>query len=163
MPSVPRCKIVAYDPGYARPIAELFTRAVHAVSDEHYNLAQRNAWAPRPPDFEKWQARLAQKQPYLALIGHGVAGFIELEADGHIDCAYVDPLQQRSGVGRALYLHLEAEARKRGMARLFVEASIMARPFFAGLGFTLVKENRVERAGQVLTNYSMEKTLNPAS
>ena len=62
-------------------------------------------------------------------------GFAELEPDGHIDRVYVSADRQRRGIGRQLLAALIAEARRVGLARLFTEASITARPFFESQGF----------------------------
>lgn len=86
-------------------------------------------------------------------------GFIELEEDGHIDCTYVYPQFQRTGVARLLYDALETKARQQKIQHLYVEASIVARPFFEGRGFSFVKENCVSRNGESFTNFTLEKHI----
>lgn len=140
-------------------IAELYCCAVHAIDSSIYSEAQKAAWAPVPPDYTFWAARLAVKQPWLVIIDNRVAGFIELDPDGHIDCTYVHPDYQGKGVAACLYRHLETIAIGRGMLRLFVEASEVARPFFKRMGFAMVRENAVKRHGMILNNYTMEKYL----
>ena len=60
-------------------------------------------------------------------------GFIELENNGHIDCFYCHPDVTRTGVGLALYNHLEQVALGSGLQRLYVEASEAAKTFFLKL------------------------------
>jgi len=66
---------------------------------------------------------------------------------------------QRCGVARSLYLHLENEARKQGIKRLYVEASFLAKPFFEKHNFKLVKENIVHKNGIEIINFTMEKSI----
>lgn len=152
-------KIVPYIPEYAREITDLFHDAVHRTAGAHYSAEQREAWAPTPPDYAAWALRLTRKKPFVALLGASVAGFIELEADGHIDCLYVHKDHQRSGVASNLYRHLEGTARKNGLRRLYVEASFPARPFFEKKGFTTLQETVVIRNNVKLVHFRMEKTL----
>ena len=104
-------------------IADLFHQSVHAIDPALYTPQQQEAWAPTPPDYERWSERLARKRPCLAIVEGRLAGFIELDADGHIDCLYTHPEYQGMGIASALYAHLEAEARSRQLSRLYVEAS----------------------------------------
>ncbi|WP_239033255.1 GNAT family N-acetyltransferase [Leptothermofonsia sichuanensis] len=90
-----------------------------------------------------------------------IAGFAELEPDGHIDCFYCHKNYQRCGVGRQLYQAIEARARDQGIRYLTVEASITAQPFFQRMGFSLIKEQETACRGETFTNYVMEKWLEP--
>lgn len=142
-------------PADADEIADLFHGAVHSLVGVGYSADQLEAWAPSPPDYAHWRARLAEKKPYVAKRNGVILGFIELEADGHIDCFYVHRAHQRQGVGRRLYAHLLEQADVRGIGALYVEASDVARPFFEREGFVFERTNRIERGGQILTNHSM--------
>lgn len=152
-------KIIPYSEEYACDIATLFHRAVHSIDRSIYTEEQQEAWAPTPPDMILWKKRLAQKRPYLAIIDDQMVGFMELDEDGHIDCAYTDPDYQQRGIASALLTYVEARAKSFGVGRLYVEASKVARPFFEKRGFQLVRENEIIRRGVVLINYSLEKPL----
>ncbi|MFM2481644.1 GNAT family N-acetyltransferase [Celerinatantimonas sp. YJH-8] len=155
--------IQTYSEDKAREIAELFYQSVHAVDSLVYTAAQKDAWAPAPIDYVRWSERLAIKNPFLAIIRGRVAGFIELDADGHIDGTYTHPDYQGIGVASALYEHLLKEANIRNINRLYVEASLIAKPFFEKRGFSVVKKNEVDRQGVSLVNFSMEKYLGDIS
>jgi putative acetyltransferase len=86
-------------------------------------------------------------------------GFAALERDGHLDMLYLRKDAVGRGVGSRLYLTVEQVARKRGLGRIFTEASIMARPFFERQGFRVVGEQAAARRGARLTNFAMEKSL----
>jgi GNAT superfamily N-acetyltransferase len=88
-----------------------------------------------------------------------LAGFAELEPNGHIDRVYVSADHQGQGVGRALIAKIVAEARRLGLVRLFVEVSITARPFFESQGFTVVTPQTVVCRGVEFVNYRMERML----
>lgn len=87
-------QIRTYQPQDADAIADLYHAAVHAIDPTVYSKEQQEAWAPTPPDKVFWKERLAQKQPFVAWREGRIVGFMELEADGHIDCAYTHPAFQ---------------------------------------------------------------------
>ncbi|WNJ97929.1 GNAT family N-acetyltransferase [Vibrio ruber] len=151
--------IQTYSPEWAREIADLFYQSVHAIDPAIYTPEQKAAWAPAPVNYELWSERLSIKKPFVAIIDNHVAGFIELDSDGHIDCTYTHPNFQGIGVASSLYEHLLSQAKEAGMTRLYVEASLIAKPFFERRGFTVVKQNEVQRNGESLINFSMEKYL----
>ncbi len=152
-------EIGEYSVDRAAEVVDLFYSAVYAIDTTVYTSAQKQAWAPRPPDYEKWRARLESKLPSLAIVDHRLAGFIELEPEGHIDCCYTHPDFQAKGVARSLFMHVESLAIDRGIERLTVEASIPARSFFQAMGFSELQQNKIPGAGQTLINYSMEKHI----
>ena len=98
------------------------------------------------------------RRKFVAAQGEGVLGFAEFEGDGHIDTLYVHHEYQGCGIATRLLETIEAEARRLGLARLYTEASITARPFFERRGFSVVTPQRVEVRGQTFRNYRMEKT-----
>ncbi|WP_341502731.1 GNAT family N-acetyltransferase [Gallaecimonas sp. GXIMD4217] len=148
-----------YQPSDARALADIFYDSIHSVALEYYTQAQVDQWAPLPKDYGHWQQRLDAKPPYVAEIDGQVVGFITLEDDGHVDWTYTHRAHQRRGIAGSLYAHLEAQARAKGIRRLYVEASYLARPFFTKQGFVEVRRNDTERNGEILTNWTMEKVL----
>jgi len=154
-------EIQTYSADKAREVADLFHQSIHAITPSLYSSDQKEAWAPTPVDYERWAERLNATKPFIALIEGRVAGFIELDADGHIDCTYTHPDFQGRGVASSLYERLLAEARVKNIDRLYVEASLAAKSFFEHSGFSLVKKNEVKRNGVTLVNFTMEKYLSP--
>jgi len=126
--------IIEYSSNRAREVTDLFFMSVHAIDSSIYSEEQKIAWAPSPIDYLFWEKRLELKRPYLLLINNQLAGFIELESDGHIDCAYVSPIFQRKGVATRLLKHVINEAKNQKLERLYVEASIVAKPLFERFG-----------------------------
>jgi putative acetyltransferase len=143
-------------------VVRLFTETVHQVCLHDYTAEQVAAWAPQPPDLVRWRERLARLTLWVADSGHGLLGFCGLGVEGHVDLLYTDHRFQRQGVARSLYQQVETEARSLGVRRLFTEASITARPFFASMGFGIIRGQMVESRGVIFKNYAMEKYLHDA-
>ena len=146
-----------YQQGDHRAIAEIFTSAIHQIASEVYTPEQCLAWSDREPNYEHWRKRCELKRPFVAIVDSEPAGFLELDPDGHIDCAYVNPKYRRRGVVSRLVEHAVATCFALDLPRVYVEASICARPMFEKLGFQTLAENQVVIKGITLVNYRMER------
>ena len=142
-------------------LAEVFAAAVHGSTAAHYDAAQREAWAPCPPDLQHWQQRLTQPElrTFVAIRDSGPAGFISYEPNGHIEYLYTAPNSQRYGIATALYLAAERELSDMGVKELFTEASLVAYPFFLKQGFHSVEEQLVDVRGVQFRRHAMRKVL----
>ena len=145
----------------APALADIFYRAVHAIPSTLYSPEQKQAWAPEPDADTKhrWQQRIVDQKPFVAVLGDQVAGFITLEPSGLIDLLFVDPTLQQKGVARELYKQILAEAKAFGLTRLSVHASDAARPFFEARGFEAKARQTIERRGVTLHNTHMKIDL----
>lgn len=145
----------------APALAGIFYRAVHAIPDRLYTAEQKSAWAPEQDADTKyrWQQRIVDQKPFVALLGDQPAGFISLDPNGLVDMLFVEPNLQGQGIARDLYRQMLAEAKAFGLTRLTVEASDAARPFFEARGFTTVARQIIERRGVSLNNTKMQKTI----
>jgi putative acetyltransferase len=103
--------------------------------------------------------RRLDRPTWVAVLDRELVGFTDLEPDGHIDMMFVHPAHQGVGVATLLLATVEAAAIAQGVHRLFTEASLTARPFFEKRGFSILASQRVEKRGQFLINFRMEKTL----
>lgn len=140
-------------------LAKLFFQSVRIGAQEHYTQQQREAWAPLVPDVGEFSNRLGSLETFVAEDEQGIAGFMTLSLQGHIDLAYVRPEVIGLGIAHNLYIATELAASKNGLKRLFSEASEMAKPFFQRQGWLLVETQTVERSGVLLTNHRMEKLI----
>lgn len=140
-------------------IALLFHQTVHEINCRDYSRNQCLAWSPEDIYFRDWAKICASRYTFVAEIKNAIAGFGELEANGHIDCFYCHKDYQRCGVGSQIYRAMEEKARELGLQRLYTEASITAKPFFQHLGFIVITEQQVTHRGEGFTNYAMEKFL----
>lgn len=146
----------------AAATARVFYDSIHNATRAFYDAAQRQAWAPRIPDTDAWRARIAPQIAFVAERDGAVIGFMTLRSDGHLDLAFVAPDTVGQGVAKALYDAILAAAFAAGMRRLTTEASLLARPFFARQGWTVLREEAVERDGVRLTRFQMELDIGGA-
>lgn len=147
----------------APALLALFRDTIRRVNSRDYSPEQVRAWAPDDIDEQAWAARFAGRFVAVAELQGRPAGFAELEADGHVDRFFVSADHQGRGVGRALMRVLVAEALRLGLRRLYLEASITARPFFESQGLTTLAPQVVSLRGVEFTNYRMERRLDSAS
>ncbi len=152
-------KIRIYEIADTEEIMRLFYDTIHEVNIRDYTEEQVAAWAPANMDIEVWIKSLGSKFTYVAEKQSKIIGFGELEANGHIDRFYCHKDFQRKGVGKKILEQIELKAHSLGVEKLFTEASITAKPFFESQGFIVIKKQEVERRGQKLINFVMEKHL----
>lgn len=148
-----------FHPQDAEQIAQLFHDTVRKINQRDYSLSQIQAWAPDEIYFRNWAEICSQRFTFVADQSGLIVGFGELESDGHIDCFYCHKNYQGCGIGRQIYQAIEQQALNLGLTRLFVEASITAKPFFQHLGFSVVQQQQVFCRGETFLNYLMEKQL----
>ena len=148
-----------YQDSDCEALADIFTRAVRQIARRDYSPAQIAAWAPEMRDMDKFAALRSTKPTFVAEYKGQVAGFTDLDGEGHIDMFYVNPNFQRRGVGSAMLRFVTARAQTERCKRLYGEVSITARPVFERHGFKVLTYQTVETNGQSLGNYRMEKLL----
>ena len=154
-----RIEVKPYSSHYASEICDLFHSTIHAIDTDIYSKAEQEAWCPTPPDYQMWLKRLDKTQPWMAIFGSRLAGFIELKDDGYIDCFYVHPDFQKRGIARKLYDHVLDLAHQKKLSQLSVDASKVAMPIFKKWEFKIKRTNKIYRKNQVLINYHMYKLL----
>jgi GNAT superfamily N-acetyltransferase len=148
-----------YKEGEHVAIHDIFVRSIQELTTNEYTEQERRAWSEKCDDVDWWQTRCQHKQPFVYIIDEEPVGFIELDPDGHIDCAYVSPDHARKGVMSALMNAVKQEAQHLGLTQLYAEVSHTARPFFARHGFIVTGPNLVTVDHLVLTNWLMEYTF----
>lgn len=136
----------------------VFTSSVHALAAARYDAAERDAWAPVPPDVDEWRRRLGELHTIVAEEDGSYLGFLSYEANGHIDLLYTAPGATRRGVASALLVEADSQlASDGGVAELFTEASLVAVPFFLRHRFEIVEEQNVIRRGVNLRRIAMRR------
>lgn len=158
-----RITVREYRGSDAGALADIFYNTIHRVNSRDYSAAQINAWAPlESRDDARWAKRFRETRPFVAESNGRVAGFAELEGEGHIDCFYCHHDCQRMGVGAALMREILAAAHARGLGRLYAEVSVTARAFFGSFGFKAVRDEKVVLRGVSLQRTVMELSLERA-
>jgi putative acetyltransferase len=148
-----------YKPGDLSGLIALFRDTVRKINRQDYSDQQVLAWAPDEIDPLQWTRRFENKAVRVAELEGAPVGFVELARDGQIDMLYVHADHQGEGIASALLRAAEAWAQTRGLARLFTEATITARPFFERRGFHVIAPQRVIRRALEFINYRMDKLL----
>jgi putative acetyltransferase len=148
-----------YRPDDGPALLALFRDTIRRVNSRDYSPTQIAAWASDDIDTGSWFGRFTRRFVPVAEEAGRPVGFAELEPDGHIDRVYVSADHQRRGIGRQLLAAVMAEAQRVGIARLFTEASITARPFFEAQGFAVLTPQVVRCRGVEFVNYQMEREL----
>ena len=112
---------------------------------------------PTPEVFRGRIRHTLDRYPYLVAEEDGaILGFGNIGPDAYLDLLYVHKDHQRQGISSVLCDFLETLY---PVDRITVHASETAWPFFEKQGYRMLRSQRVERRGQVLTNYVMEKEL----
>jgi putative acetyltransferase len=148
-----------YQSSDAAALSALYEAAVRTLGARDYSPAQIDAWASLTPSADDLDRRMADDRTRLVAVAGDIAGFIDLEADGHIDLLYVAPAAAGLGVARTLLETVEALGPLSGARRLYAEASQTARPVFERLGFSVLTRRDFEVAGVPIHNWAVEKTL----
>ncbi|MEX2944271.1 GNAT family N-acetyltransferase [Serratia fonticola] len=153
-------KIRPFKKSDATALAEIFHTSVHNAAIKDYSREQVVVWSPEKPAPETYVQKAQDRIIYVAVDDLGqVIGYGDLELNGHIDHLYTHPDRVGTGVGTAVYQALEAVARKKGMAQLFVEASESARYLFERQGFHIDNRNDFSINNVPIHNYRMSKRL----
>nr|WP_245355471.1 GNAT family N-acetyltransferase [Rhizobium leguminosarum] len=145
-----------YLPDDAGATIDIFLRAISEVSSKDYSPAQIDAWA-KVEDRSLWAERRISRPAWIAEIDGEAVGFSDLTGEGCLDMMFVHPEFQGLGIASRLLSEVEERALKLGFARIYTEASGTARPFFERKGFRVITRQTVEKRGQSLENFLMEK------
>lgn len=148
----------AYAPGDCDALLLVFYEAVHRTARGDYTPEELAAWAPDQPDRALWEEKFSTTETWVVETEGLPVGFANRDG-GYFDCLYVAPGHQRRGAASLLAERVEASARSEGIARLTADASRTARPFFEKRGYRLLRAQRVERRGQTLENFVMEREM----
>lgn len=143
-------------------LLKLFYDTVRTVNKKDYNNKQLSVWAPDNYIEEKydiWQKSLSENFTIIAEINGEIAGFGDIEKTGYLNRLFIHKDYQHMGIASAIVKELEEYAEKICICTIITEASITAKPFFKKLGYTLIKEQHIERKGIFLTNYVMKKNI----
>ena len=154
--------IRTYNDSDLEEVVRLFTASVHDLTAEHYDAAQRAAWAPQPPQEGEWRERLGALQTLIAEKNGKPMGFIAYDAAGYIDLLYTSPQHTRRGVASSLYRRTERALISAGVHEVSTKASSVARPFFERHGFDVIEQERVFVRGAWFQRYAMRKVVTSA-
>ncbi|WP_234032189.1 GNAT family N-acetyltransferase [Parerythrobacter jejuensis] len=146
-------------------MAAICQAAIAAIGPHAYSDAQVAAWSARHPSADRYRARVeGGALIFVAASSDDVpVAYSLLEADGHLDHLYNHPDHTRRGLAGQVLQAAEDHAIRMGIARLYTEASELARPAFERAGYSVQhrRDFDIEHYGQsvAIHNYAMEKRL----
>lgn len=134
--------------------------SITTLCAEHYTRKQIEAWIGKrqPQDYH------SAVQSALVLVAESrgeLVGFSQADLiSGVIHALYVEPHAIGQGIGRSLLLQIEVEARKVGLRRLCLEATLNSVAFYQARGFLPLRtSSRTLTCGTSLPCVEMEKSL----
>lgn len=135
-------------------LADLFCETVRTINSADYTDEQIAVWAPEERNMKLWNESFLRHTTVVAEKGGQIVGFGDMDGKGYLDRLYVHKDFQRQGIASAICDKLE----KQSDAEQFeTHASITAKDFFEARGYEVIREQKVERKGILLTNYVMYK------
>lgn len=153
------CVIRPFQADDAPALLSLFRNTIRRVNCRDYSPEQVEAWASDDIDEAAWASRFEGRFVVVAEAKGQIAGFGELEPNGHIDRFFVSADHQGLGIGRALLDAIEAEAKRIGLRRLDADVSLTAVPFFERRGFEARLPQVVTLRGVEFRNVRMVRPL----
>lgn len=139
-------------------LADIMFDAVRNGPSE-YSEQQRAAWVPIRRDGQTWNDRLSAQKIIVGERDGRALGFMSLANGGYVDFAYIRPSARGSGLFRQMFERIEEQAKLEGANRLWVHASLAARPAFAAVGFEIRKQEEIALGSEILARFEMEKKL----
>ncbi len=148
-----------YLPSDVPALIDIFRASVEEIANEDYSEGQIEAWVAAADDAKAFAARLGSQLTLIAQADGELAGFASMKGVDHVDLLYVHPGFTRRRVATILCDALEKLAGARGAAKISVDASDTARPFFEARGYIAERRNTVQLGEQWLGNTTMRKPL----
>lgn len=138
-------------------IVQLFNETIQTVNRKDYSQEQVEVWSNRYVHLRENSAFFERLYTIVAVEGKQIVGYGNIDETGYLDHLFVHKDFQNQGVATVICDELEMYAKKIGIQKISVHASITAKPFFEKRGYAVKKEQQVEMEGVKLTNYVMEK------
>lgn len=145
----------------AEALAKIIAAAIREIGPRAYSPAQVAAWSGRHRGAERYRERVAAGDVIIVAADHEdrPVAYVLLQPDGHLDHLYNHPAHTRRGLASRLLAEAERQARARNVARLYTEASDLARPSFERAGFVMTHRREFEIDGVPIHNWAMDKAL----
>jgi putative acetyltransferase len=152
-------KLRRYKEFDAPALAGLYREAVLITGRSAYTREQVEAWAALADDLETFRRRLGRGITLVALESNEAVGFGQLHPPDRIALLATAPQHGRQGIATAICRELEKLAARAGQSKLRTEASLIAQPLFARLGFVVEAQERTEFRGVAFERLRMSKEL----
>jgi putative acetyltransferase len=154
----PSALLREYLPDDFTAVAAVYRDAVRQIAPSLYTPEQVDAWAAFAETDRELRPMLAQG--YRLVVENetgGIDAFASLDPADYVSFLY--SRVSRQGHATRLLAALEAEARRRGIARVRTAASLISHPLFLRHGYTIDYSETVDRNGVAFDRYRMSKRL----
>lgn len=141
-------------------IFRVHSESIRTLCRERYGEREIAAWIAFRPS-ESYRAAFASRELFVAEWQGEIVGFGQLDPRrGEIEACYVAPEAIRCGIGSALLVRMEDEARRRGHSVVHLNATLNAESFYERMGYRWLGPARHRVAADVeLDCMRMEKAL----
>jgi len=138
---------------------ELFYQTVHTICSKDYSKEQLDIWAPEVSKSGNFPRPLENNFAYVSVIDNLIVGFADITKEGYLDRFFVHKDYQGLGIGKKLLETIEKKAKDIGLKEISLEASSTARPFFAKMGYQVIRKQSKMVKDIKIENYKMNKKL----
>jgi GNAT superfamily N-acetyltransferase len=157
---MPETAIRPFRPTDGAALARLHRRAIMAIPEAFYPIAERESWAHGLTNEGYARAVAGGEIIEVAVDGGDTPIAFCGRKDGEVCGLYVDPDHQGNGIGRALLERAEAAIVRAGHRRIVVRASLFAVPFYRSKGYAEVGHTQfTSRGGLVISATNLEKII----
>lgn len=148
-----------YRPTDAPALRALFVDAIRSTAREHYSEAQCAAWASFADDEAAFTAFLNDGWIRVLDDDEGVLGFAQMNFPCELTMLYTAPQAARCGVASLLMEDMLMLGEAMGATHIEAQASLLARPLLERFGFVCTGGEVVERAGEKLERFCMQRAI----
>jgi ribosomal protein S18 acetylase RimI-like enzyme len=143
----------------APALARVMRAAIRGLARGAYPAAQVGAWSSLPAAYHAWAMTAGGETVWIAERSGRIVGYAALRR-AEVTALFVLPSAGRRGIGTALLAAVERAARRRGIRRLVLRASLNGLAFYRAHGFTGRRPIRVPLPdGAHLDAVALAKTL----
>ncbi len=146
----------------AESICRMHTASIRELCKSHYTQGQIEEWtdALRP---DRYVAAMELFEFMVAEVEGEILGLCVLDLDNaELNALYVAPWTIGKGIGRELMAVAEELARKRGLAQLWLRATLNSVSFYEGVGYVCLEPSvHPLPSGMALPCTRMKKLLPP--
>lgn len=135
------------------------SKAIKGINPEFYTPDEIDAWYHNeiPPNFSDVITKLDW---IVAEDNEQIVGTGFLDADkAEIGAIFVDPQYQRNGIGMRILKEIEAIAKRKQLATLFLDATLSSVDFYKAAGYETTERSKCILGKLVLSSYKMKKDL----
>lgn len=145
-------------------IPGVLSTSIKTICSKDYSHEEVEAWLRRSLTSAQWLDVIRRDEVWVVTNGKSVLGFSHLaimsETEGEILGFYLTPPVLNLGLGRKLFLDMQAFAAGVGVKRLSLLSTLTARDFYLRMGFTPTGElEKHSMGGSLLPAYPMECRL----